>query len=158
MLDLESKVRLVKIDELATILAPILELNKNQLAKELAKDQRIIVLKKDVSRTTAQKIRKLGLREISLGKKNSRVYPQGSMAAHILGYYNPDADVAAGIELTAKDLLEENKHVVKEIAEFLCEKESITGKEFVEIYNRVTRKNEEEVVEVNNIPEEDENV
>ena len=94
-------------NELAAILAPILGLNKNQLAKELAKDQKIIVLKKDVSRTTAQTIRKLGLREISLGKKNERVYPQGTMAAHILGYYNPDADVAAGIELTAKDKLEE---------------------------------------------------
>ena len=43
----------------------------------------------------------------------------------------------------AKKLLEENKHVVKEIAEFLCEKESITGKEFVEIYNRVTGKSED---------------
>ena len=94
-------------NELAAILAPILGLNKNQLAKELAKDQKIIVLKKDVSRTTAQAIRKLGLREISLGKKNERVYPQGTMAAHILGYYNPDADVAAGVELTAKDKLEE---------------------------------------------------
>ena len=94
-------------NELAVILAPILGLNKNQLAKELAKDQKIIVLKKDVSRTTAQAIRKLGLREISLGKKNERVYPQGTMAAHILGYYNPDADVAAGVELTAKDKLEE---------------------------------------------------
>ncbi len=40
----------------------------------------------------------------------------------------------------AKTLLEDNRHVVKEIAEFLCEKESITGKEFVEIYNRVTGK------------------
>lgn len=94
-------------NELAAILAPVLNLNKNKLAKELAKDQKIIVLKKDVSRTTAQTIRKLGLREISLGKKNERVYPQGTMAAHILGYYNPDADVAAGIELTAKDKLEE---------------------------------------------------
>lgn len=94
-------------NELAAILAPVLNLNKNKLAKELAKDQKIIVLKKDVSRTTAQTIRKLGLREVSLGKKNERVYPQGTMAAHILGYYNPDADVAAGIELTAKDKLEE---------------------------------------------------
>jgi len=42
----------------------------------------------------------------------------------------------------AKALLEENKDVVKEIAEFLCEKESITGKEFVEIYNRATGKGE----------------
>ncbi len=94
-------------NELAAILAPILEVNKNQLAKKLAQDQKIIVLKKDVSRITAKKIRQLGLREISLGKKNERVYPQGSMAAHILGYYNADADVAAGIELTAKDKLEE---------------------------------------------------
>lgn len=94
-------------NELAAILAPVLGVNKNQLAKKLAQDEKIIVLKKDVSRTTAIEIRKLGLREISLGKKNERVYPQGTMAAHILGYYNPDADVAAGIELTAKDKLEE---------------------------------------------------
>lgn len=94
-------------NELAAILAPKLDLNKNQLAKNLAKDQTIIVIKKDVSRKKAQEIKKLGLREISLGKKNERVYPQGTMAAHILGYYNPDADVAAGIELTAKEKLEE---------------------------------------------------
>ena len=48
--------------------------------------------------------------------------------------------------IQAKTLLEENKHVVKEIAEFLCEKESITGKEFVEIYNRVTGKNVDNTV------------
>ena len=42
----------------------------------------------------------------------------------------------------AKRLLLENQQVLNEIAEFLCEKESITGKEFVEIYNRVTGKNE----------------
>ena len=40
----------------------------------------------------------------------------------------------------AKELLSENQEVLKEIAEYLCEKESITGKEFVEIYNRVTGK------------------
>ncbi len=94
-------------NELAEILAPILGVNKGQLAKKLARDEKVIVLKKDVPRTTAKKIRELQLREISLGKKNERVYPQGTMAAHILGYYNPDADVAAGIELTAKDVLEE---------------------------------------------------
>ncbi len=43
----------------------------------------------------------------------------------------------------AKTLLEENRCVLEEIAEFLFEKESITGKEFVEIYNRVTGKQEE---------------
>jgi len=58
----------------------------------------------------------------------------------------------------AKALLEENKEVVKEIAEFLCEKESITGKEFVEIYNRATGKGEPtEPEEVSEVPENDEN-
>ena len=94
-------------NELAAMLAPILNVNKNQLAKKLAQDEKVISLKKDVSRTTAQAVRKLGLREISLDKKNERVYPQGTMAAHVLGYYNANADVAAGVEYTAKDKLEE---------------------------------------------------
>ena len=92
-------------NELAAILAPILELNKGKLAKQLAKDEPVIILKKNVSRDTTKKISKLGLREISFPPKNERVYLQGTMAAHILGYYNPD--VAAGVELTAKDILEQ---------------------------------------------------
>lgn len=51
----------------------------------------------------------------------------------------------------AKELLEENKDIVKEIAEFLCEKESITGKEFVEIYNRATGKGDVTPNEENNV-------
>ncbi len=99
-------------NELAGILAPILGLNKYSLAKELAKDQKVIVVKKDVSREIALKIRDLQLREISMEKKNERVYPQGSMAAHILGYYNTDAEVAAGIELSARNTLEQVEHNV----------------------------------------------
>ena len=94
-------------NELAAMLAPILKVNKNQLAKKLARDEKVISIKKDVPRTTAQALRKLGLREISLEPKNERVYPQGSMAAHVLGYYNVNADVAAGVEYTAKKKLEE---------------------------------------------------
>ena len=41
-----------------------------------------------------------------MDKKSIRTYPQGSLAAHVLGYYNFDADVAAGVEETAKDKLE----------------------------------------------------
>ena len=94
-------------NELASMLAPILGVNKYKLAKELSKDQPIMALKKDIPRQQAQSISKLGLREISLDKKNHRVYPQGNMAAHVLGYYNPDADLAAGVEYTAKKKLEE---------------------------------------------------
>ena len=48
-----------------------------------------------------------------MDKKNVRTYPQGSLAAHILGYYNFDADIAYGIEYTAKDKLEHVEQAVK---------------------------------------------
>ena len=99
-------------EELAKILAPILKISIPTLADKLSQNNSVITLKKDLDRPTAQAIRKLGLREISLGKKNNRIYPQGSLASHIMGYYNFDADIASGVELTAKDQLE---HVEKNV-------------------------------------------
>ncbi len=93
--------------ELAEILAPYLNVNAKVLEKKIGASQSIILLKKDVSRVTAEKIQGLELREISLDKKNERVYPQDSMAAHVLGFYNPDADIASGIESVAKSKLEQ---------------------------------------------------
>ncbi|MDD3236636.1 MAG: penicillin-binding protein 2 [Candidatus Gastranaerophilales bacterium] len=92
--------------ELAKLLAPYLGMPESKLEKEISKSQSIILLKKDVDRITAEKIQGLELREISLDKKNERIYPQGFLAAHVLGYYNPDADVAVGVELMAKNKLE----------------------------------------------------
>lgn len=94
-------------EELAKLLAPYLKISKSVLVQKLSKPDGVITLKKDLDRPTAQAIKKLGLREISLGKKNKRIYPQGNLAAHILGYYNFDADIASGVELTAKDQLEQ---------------------------------------------------
>lgn len=99
-------------EELAKILAPYLKISKSVLLDKLSRKDSVITLKKDLDRPTAQAIKKLELREISLGKKNNRIYPQGSMASHILGYYNFDADIASGVELTAKDQLE---HVEKNV-------------------------------------------
>jgi len=46
---------------------------------------------------------------------------------------------------TAKALLEENRDCLDKIAEFLCKKETITGKEFMEIFNSIKGTNEETV-------------
>lgn len=98
---------------IATKLAPILKVSKAELLKKLNSTDKIIAVKKDVDRTTAKEIAKLHLRAISLDKKNTRVYPQGTMAAHVLGYYNFDADIANGIEYAAKDKLELVENSVK---------------------------------------------
>ena len=93
-------------EELANMLAPILKIPKSTLVKRLKQKNIMISLKKGVDRQTHDEIAKLHLREIPMDKRSIRVYPQGAMAAHVLGYYNFDADIAAGVEETAGDKLE----------------------------------------------------
>lgn len=93
-------------EELAEKLAEHLELSKSELISRMNRKGNIVPLKKGISRETYETIKKLGLREISMDKMNCRVYPQDTMAAHILGYYNANADVAAGVEFTMKKTLE----------------------------------------------------
>lgn len=93
-------------EELAKLLAPILKISQVNLAEKLKQDVPLISLKKNVDRQTRNEIAKLNLREIPMDKKSIRTYPQGTLAAHVLGYYNFDADVASGVEETAKDKLE----------------------------------------------------
>lgn len=100
-------------EELAQKLAPILKIPYGELLTMLKKPGPVITIKKDIDKATAKELAKLHLREISMGKKNTREYPQGNLAAHVLGYYNFDADIANGVEYTAKDKLEHVEHAVR---------------------------------------------
>ena len=100
-------------EELAKKLSPILKIPYGQLVTMLKKPGPIITLKKDADKNMQKEVRKLGLREISTGEKHSRIYPQGNMAAHILGYYNSAADIASGVEYTQKDKLEHVEHAIR---------------------------------------------
>jgi cell division protein FtsI/penicillin-binding protein 2 len=93
--------------ELAHFLSPIINMPYDTLVSKLSnKNSRTIVIKKEISRKTAESIKKMGYREFSFDAKNKRTYPQGILASHVLGYYNQNADIAAGVEQTAKNLLE----------------------------------------------------
>lgn len=84
---------------LAELLSPTLEMTKDELVTLLkSKKLNIITLKKGVSRHSAEKISKLGLREISIGAINRRFYPQGSIASHIIGFYSYLSNNSIGIE------------------------------------------------------------
>ena len=102
-----------KPSELAQILAPVIGISKANIEKTINRGSTGILLKKDIDRKTAEQIKKLGLRELSLDKKNDRVYPQDELAAHIIGYYNPDAGTSSGVEYTARKALEDVGEDVK---------------------------------------------
>lgn len=96
---------------IAKLLSPVLGLSEASLYKKLSNSKiPVIAVKKDVDRDTAKKVMEIladnNFRSISLDKKNTREYPQGVFASHVLGFYNFDAGVSNGVELTAKDKLE----------------------------------------------------
>lgn len=97
--------------KIAHLLSPILGIPEAGLYKKLSNTKiPVIAVKKDVDRDMAKKVMAVlsenGFRSISLDKKNTREYPQGVFASHVLGFYNFDAGVSNGVELTAKDKLE----------------------------------------------------
>jgi len=78
--------------ELAQILSPLVKIPENQLSAMLTPNGRsIILIKRGLDRKIADQIKMKRLRELSLEVKNRRVYPQGSLASHVLGFYNADA-------------------------------------------------------------------
>ena len=92
---------------LAEILAPALEMPRDEIISKLkSKKINIITLKKEVSRQSAEKIGKSGLREISMGTIKRRFYPQGNIASNIVGFYSYMSDNSIGIENTAGDKLQ----------------------------------------------------
>lgn len=97
--------------KIAKLFSPVLGIPEAKLFATLSQTKiPVIAVKKDVDRDTAKKINKIiaenGFRSISLDKKNTREYPQGVLASHVLGFYNFDANVSSGVEYTAKDKLE----------------------------------------------------
>ncbi len=101
--------------KIAKLFAPVLGMSEAKLYETLSNSKfPVIAIKKDVDRDTAKRIMEIindnSFRSISLDKKNTREYPQGIFASHVLGFYNFDANVSNGVELTAKDRLE---HTVK---------------------------------------------
>ena len=99
---------------LADALSEDLGMNKNELIKKLkSKKRNIITIKKNVNRSSAEKVRKHGFRAISVGTIKQRFYPQGNIASHIVGYYSYLSQNSMGIENIANDELESGKSVSK---------------------------------------------
>ena len=81
---------------------------KNKLSKynystiSIAKDVDV----KTVEKKLKSKIIEKKIRGLDFVRKSKRIYPQENLASHILGYINFEADLAAGVERTGHNNLE----------------------------------------------------
>jgi len=89
-------------DEAADVLAGPLGLDESELREKLASGRHYVVLKKDVPEAAAKAIRNRlsvrSIRGISFEQDADRVYPNGAMACHVIGFMNGEHHGVQGIE------------------------------------------------------------
>jgi cell division protein FtsI (penicillin-binding protein 3) len=83
--------------------------DKKAVARKLRKDTSFVWIKRQVDGTEAARVRALRkeglLPGVHLRKESKRVYPQGQLAAHVVGFTDIDGRGLAGIELSMDGLL-----------------------------------------------------
>jgi cell division protein FtsI/penicillin-binding protein 2 len=85
-------------EEMATALAPILQKPRYELLGALQADEPFMMLSGRVSAAVAEAIRELDFNGLQIDPLPRRLYPQGSLACHVLGYVDFDGIGGAGVE------------------------------------------------------------
>ncbi len=84
----------------AQVLAPVLGADITALAQHLTGTRRFTYIAKDVSPQDLKRVEALNLAGIFSEPSTRRVYPQGELAANVIGFVNAQGSGAGGIEST----------------------------------------------------------
>src|SRR6202140_738780 len=96
-------------DALIPLLRDALEIPAGELAEKLEGDRRYIVLKREVPVAVAtalrEKLRAQNLRGIYFERDSTRIYPNGSMLCHVIGFTDFDHRWIQGVESSMEEYL-----------------------------------------------------
>jgi cell division protein FtsI (penicillin-binding protein 3) len=96
----------IDVDETARALAGALPgLNVDDLRRKLASPRSFVWLERGLAPAQQAAVHALGLPGIAFADEERRVYPQGSLLAHVLGYTDIDNQGIAGVEKTLDETL-----------------------------------------------------
>jgi cell division protein FtsI (penicillin-binding protein 3) len=98
--------------ETARVVAQALGLSEEEVNAKILTDRRFIILKKEVDQITASNLQtelaKKNLRGIYFIEDFKRVYPNGDMLCHVLGYLDHDHNGISGIEKSMDTYLQQH--------------------------------------------------
>jgi len=90
-----------KADKVAATLSPVLDVPAADLRAAIdPKNGRPVVLKSGVPSAVAERVQQLTLPGVYLDKEPQRQYPEGSLAAQVLGFVGRDFNGLGGLELS----------------------------------------------------------
>lgn len=94
---------------LIPVLSDALKIPAGELAKKLEGDRRYLILKREVPKSVAaalkQKLRAQKLRGIYFERDSTRVYPNGSMLCHVIGFTDFEHRGIQGVESSMEEYL-----------------------------------------------------
>ena len=97
------------VDAVVSVLAETLQLDADDLSEKLHSDRRYMVLKRQVPENVAvvlrQKLNAKKLRGIYFERDATRIYPNGSMLCHVLGFTDFDHKGIQGVESSMEEYL-----------------------------------------------------
>lgn len=97
------------VEQTAAKLAAILDFDEDKLSKKLKRRQAFTWVARKITEDQAIKIKKADLPGIGLTEEGDRQYPQGELAAHVLGFTGLDSQGLDGVELTFDKYLKGEK-------------------------------------------------
>ena len=81
-------------------LVPLLDLQPAFLQERLGRDKYFVWLKRKLSADIAGQIKKMKIKGVGFRRESKRYYPNGSLAAHIIGFAGTDNRGLEGLELS----------------------------------------------------------
>jgi len=115
--------KVAKLDGAARVLAAVLKLNQkslfNQMSEAKEKGRRFLWIARRIDPGQARTVEAMRLPGIRLRKEPKRYYPNGSLAAHVLGFVGLDGVGLAGIEQVY------NERITGEPGKLFVEKDSL---------------------------------
>ncbi len=98
-----------KLDETVALVSPRLKIPAAELLEKLRSNRPYIVLKREVPEAEAcnlrDELRAKNLRGISLERDSQRIYPNGSMLCHVIGFIDGEHRGIQGVEMSMEDYL-----------------------------------------------------
>jgi cell division protein FtsI (penicillin-binding protein 3) len=85
------------------------DLSYGETLQKLQSDKRFVWIKRNITPADQYKILYLGQPGLSFKEEERRIYPQGSLASHIVGYTSVDGQGLSGLEAGFNKLLSQNK-------------------------------------------------
>jgi len=87
------------IDKLAGDLSSLVDIKPEKIKERLTKEQALVRVAKELEKETADQIRDMDVKGLSLSEETKRYYPSGNFASQLLGSVTDDGTGRTGIEL-----------------------------------------------------------